>query len=150
MTSFGPSIVATLTPLGWRYDPAPLVFLPLELPAPADAAPADAAAPADEQQVLALVNKVRAGHGLPALRLAPALRAGAQAHSDAMAAANHLHHGSVGGRVRAENVAMGYQSAEEVVAGWLESPGHRANLLGDHRSMAIGRSGDWWTQRFGR
>ena len=32
-------------------------------------------------------------------------------------------------RTAGENIAMGYQSAQSVVNGWMNSPGHRANIL---------------------
>lgn len=38
----------------------------------------------------------------------------------------------------AENVAMGYKDAESVVRGWLESPGHKANIEGDFNLTGIG------------
>jgi uncharacterized protein YkwD len=56
-----------------------------------------------------------------------------------------------------ENIAAGQGSPEDVVAGWLASPGHCANIMGrDFREMgaayAIGRdseAGIYWTQMFG-
>ena len=57
-----------------------------------------------------------------------------------------------------ENIAMGYATAESVVAGWMDSRGHRRNIL-ECGSVAIGvgavDSGDpqrgiYWTQMFGR
>jgi hypothetical protein len=56
----------------------------------------------------------------------------------------------------AENIAAGYDSPEEVVAGWMRSPGHRAKLLG--RSLwetgvgywSGGSEGTYWVQDFGR
>ncbi len=54
----------------------------------------------------------------------------------------------------AENLAMGYASADAVVAGWMASPGHRANILnGSMTKIGIGHSfADrqfYWVQDFG-
>jgi hypothetical protein len=50
-----------------------------------------------------------------------------------------------------ENIAMGYRSAREVVAGWEKSPGHLANMLGSFEYIGIGYfAGNvpYWTQQF--
>jgi uncharacterized protein YkwD len=56
----------------------------------------------------------------------------------------------------AENIAWGYRTPDEVVTGWMTSPGHRANIL-DCKSVAVGvglvLAADGtahWTQDFGR
>ena len=55
----------------------------------------------------------------------------------------------------AENIAAGQRSAEEVVLGWMHSPGHRANILDAELSqIGVGRVeggpyGVYWTQVFG-
>ena len=59
-------------------------------------------------------------------------------------------------RLTGENIAMGPESAEEVVAGWLDSPGHCANIM-DARFQDIGvglatgrkRGQIYWVQNFG-
>lgn len=59
-------------------------------------------------------------------------------------------------RLTGENIALGPESAEEVVAGWLASPGHCENIM-DPRfrdigvGMATGRKRDriYWVQNFG-
>jgi len=59
-----------------------------------------------------------------------------------------------------ENIAMGYQSPKEVVRGWMNSPGHRENILSDYLHLGVGilkggsgkyGPGDWfyWVQNFG-
>jgi uncharacterized protein YkwD len=49
-----------------------------------------------------------------------------------------------------ENIAEGYASEKEVVAGWLSSPGHCANIMNkNYKEMAVARVGDFWTQDFG-
>lgn len=51
-----------------------------------------------------------------------------------------------------ENIAWGYPSAESVVAGWMSSPGHCANIMRDSfTETGIGYyEGSLWTQTFGR
>jgi len=59
-------------------------------------------------------------------------------------------------RLTGENIAMGPESAEEVVEGWLDSPGHCANIM-DPRFQDIGvglasgkkRGEIYWVQTFG-
>ncbi|MGL4879776.1 MAG: CAP domain-containing protein, partial [Waterburya sp.] len=54
-----------------------------------------------------------------------------------------------------ENVAAGYLDAEAVVAGWMGSEGHRANILNasfEELGVGYGTSDDgtsYWTQNFG-
>lgn len=94
-------------------------------------------------QVVALINQERTSRGLTALVSDPRLTTAAQSHSQDMATAGFFDHigsdGSTpGDRITrtaypwtffAENLACRYSTAEEVVQGWLESPGHRANML---------------------
>ena len=51
----------------------------------------------------------------------------------------------------AENIAMGQRSATEVVKGWMESPGHKANIMNPsytHIGVGLSDSGYYWTQQF--
>jgi hypothetical protein len=95
-----------------------------------------------ERDVLDLVNQDRAGVGLGALAGDSRLHDAARAHSIDMATNNFFDHtgsdGSNAGQRAAaagytpttwgENIAAGHLSAESVVAGWLDSPGHRDNM----------------------
>lgn len=121
-------------------------------------------------EVVRLTNAERRSHGLVALTAEPRLAAAAQAHNDDMVARAYFAHespegGSVADRVRAagyvygvvaENIAAGQRTPQEVVAGWMDSPGHRANLLNrDVRQIGVGFTvggsyGTMWTQVFGR
>lgn len=61
----------------------------------------------------------------------------------------------------AENIAAGYTTPEQVVAGWMESPGHRANILNPNLTeIGVGyyflendtaniNYNHYWTQNFG-
>jgi uncharacterized protein YkwD len=95
------------------------------------------------QDVLAEVNAARAQAGCGALVLNPALTAAAHGHAAAMAEKNFFGHaskngGKFSGRIKAqgyrfhlaaENIAAGQSSVAEVVQTWLQSPGHRENIL---------------------
>lgn len=120
--------------------------------------------------VVALTNAERTAAGLRPLSGDPRLTAAAQAHSDDMVARGFYSHTSPDGRQpwdRAaaagcahrgigENIACGQRSAAEVVRGWMDSPGHRANILKpDFTHIGIGLRGGgemamYWTQLFGQ
>ena len=142
--------------------------------APSPTAATSAATPATtstaaayEAEVVTLTNNQRAAHGCPALRDDPRLRAAALGHSVDMRARNYFAHNTPDGvtpwtRIEAqgysdpsaENIAMGQQTPQSVVDAWMNSPGHRANIL-NCSSKAIGvgvqfgPDGPWWTQDFG-
>jgi uncharacterized protein YkwD len=114
-----------------------------------EAEPAPSAPAGYENVLLREINQVRAQHGLPAFRSSPALREAAHSHSRTMAARGFFAHESADGsafwkRVErfypsrgfrywsvGENLAYGSPeiSAEGAVRAWMDSPGHRANLL---------------------
>ncbi len=114
-----------------------------------------AAAPAGitrtESSLLREINRTRAAHNLRPLVLDAHLERAAQAHTDDMLRTNVFAHGAfalrllqfnVAGRVAGENLAWGAGSrgsARRIVAAWLASPEHRANLLGpSFRRVGIG------------
>lgn len=129
--------------------------------------PAGLVRAADE--VLALTNVERAAAGLRPLAGDPLLTIAAQAHSADMVALAFYSHTSPDGREpwdRAaaagstrrsigENIACGQRSPAEVVRGWMNSPGHRANILKpDFTHLGVGlagggTAGTYWTQLFG-
>jgi uncharacterized protein YkwD len=100
-----------------------------------------------ETSLLREMNKARADHGLAPLRVDAHLERAARSHSREMLADNVFTHGAFGTRMlhfdvkanlAGENLAWGtgsYSTPQAVVAGWLGSPEHRANLLrpGFHR-----------------
>jgi uncharacterized protein YkwD len=124
-----------------------------------------------EQRVVELTNDMRAAAGCPPLTVSPQLTAAARTHSQDMAVHGFFDHtGSDGSspfermeregyvfRQAAENIAAGYTSAESVVAGWEESPGHRENILDcSLTEVGVGYTfdagsayGHYWTQDFG-
>ncbi|MFB6518108.1 CAP domain-containing protein [Streptomyces sp. NPDC056401] len=142
---------------------------PVEPPAEpaATPGPSDSAAPSGAlAEVLALVNKERAAVGCPVLTVNEKLAKAAQDHSEDMAAHSNMSHtGSDGSdpgqritragyqwRTYAENVAYGYPTAAQVMEGWMNSPGHKRNILDcDLKEIGIGlaQPGQYWTQDFG-
>jgi uncharacterized protein YkwD len=96
---------------------------------------------ATETTLLREMNRVRAAHHLRPLRIHPSLERAARAYSLELLHENVFTHGDFAARIRhyavpgtaaGENLAWGTGSgvtAHAVVAGWLSSPGHRANLL---------------------
>ncbi|MFF4897930.1 CAP domain-containing protein [Streptomyces sp. NPDC001068] len=117
-------------------------------------------------RVLALVNTERGKVGCPDLTLNTTLSKVAQAHSDDMALHRNMSHSgsdgsSPGDRITTagytwsaygENVAYGYSTPEQVMAGWMASPGHKANILNcAFKEIGIGLAepDSYWTQDFG-
>lgn len=120
-------------------------------------------------KALSLVNAERAKQGLSALTLDQNLSAVAAAHSKDMAQRNFFSHTNPDGqspfdrmkangisyKTAAENIAVGQPSPEQVVSSWMNSEGHRKNILnGNFNKMGIGlyetQSGYryYWTQCF--
>lgn len=132
---------------------------------------APAAASPDLNRVIVLTNEHRRAAGCADLTWNPALAAAAQRHADDMASNNYFSHNSRNGakftarirnagyryRFAAENIAAGQQTPDEVVTGWMESPGHRANILNCRlKEIGIGYGfndgsafGSYWVQDFG-
>ncbi|MEU5592949.1 sigma-70 family RNA polymerase sigma factor [Streptomyces sp. NPDC020298] len=119
-------------------------------------------------QVVALVNKERSAAGCGPLTENPQLEDAAQRHSDDMAARNFFDHTNPDGadpgqRITAagyrwstygENIAQGQQTPQAVMDSWMNSPGHRANILNcSFKDIGVGvhkgSGGPWWTQDFG-
>ncbi|WP_345655680.1 CAP domain-containing protein, partial [Streptomyces tremellae] len=120
-------------------------------------------------EVVRLTCAERAAAGLGQLAADPLLARAAQAHSADMVGRDFYAHTDPDGRqpwdrARAagathrgigENIACGQRSAAEVVQGWMNSPGHRANILRpDFTHIGVGyatgsRLGTYWTQLFG-
>jgi uncharacterized protein YkwD len=123
-------------------------------------------------QVLALVNQQRAQAGCQPLTTDPKLTELAQDFSAEMAARGFFDHTDPDGKtpwdraaafgitnLGGENIAEGQPDAQSVMDAWMNSPGHRANILDcDYRTIGIGvhyatgseSGGPWWTQDFGR
>lgn len=118
-----------------------------------------------EQQVFDLTNKERTKNGLPALKVDYELSKVAREKSRDMAANNYFDHNSptygspfdmmktygINYRSAGENIAKGQRTPEEVVNAWMNSEGHRANILnGSFTHIGVGyvEQGNHWTQQF--
>jgi uncharacterized protein YkwD len=110
---------------------------------------ADTAADAEAARVVALTNAARADAGCGLVAETAALRSYAADWAATMAGGLGMVHSNLGAGVLAENIAWGQDTADEVVAAWLASPGHRRNIL-DCSYTAIGAAhvGDYWSQNF--
>jgi uncharacterized protein YkwD len=123
-----------------------------------------------QQQILPLVNVERRKANLQSLTLNSQLGQAAQNHTNDMVSKSYFSHTSPSGgtmtsRVNAtgyvystigENIAAGSSTANTTMTQWMNSPGHRANILNPKfRELGVGYapSNDqyryYWTQVFG-
>jgi uncharacterized protein YkwD len=79
-----------------------------------------------EQGIITGTNAQRAKYGLPALKIDPALQQQARSHAAWMTNHQSLQHSSA---AVGENIGLGQRSCEEIVNAWMNSSGHRANIL---------------------
>lgn len=117
------------------------------------------------QQVIDLTNDARQRNGVSALQMDNVLNNVAQTKSEDMSDNNYFSHtsptyGSPFDMLRtfgvdytkaSENIAAGQKSAEEVVQSWLNSEGHRRNMLDPdvtHIGVGFDNDGNYWTQMF--
>lgn len=120
---------------------------------------------ASEKQVVELVNKERAKQGLPALKIDNELSKVARVKSNDMATNKYFDHTSptygspfdmmkkfgIKYSTAGENIAMGQRTPEEVMKAWMNSDGHRANILNKnytHIGVGYVANGNYWTQEF--
>jgi uncharacterized protein YkwD len=136
-----------------------------------------------EAEIIRLVNVERARAGLPALRVNSGLNYAAFQHTKDMVAIGnrygagqgmqHILYGTLRSEITdrldvggydtwtrsyayGENIAYGYTSAAHVMQGWMNSPGHRANILSANFSeIGVSVQADsagrlYFTQNFGR
>ena len=113
---------------------------------------------------LAAVNAEREATGAPPLTWNDHLEAAALGHTQDMADNNFLSHtgsdgSSMSQRIQdagydyhacAENIAVGQTSIEQVMNAWMNSSGHRTNILNSsYEHLGAARVGNYWTQNFG-
>ncbi|CQR46014.1 Cysteine-rich secretory protein family protein [Paraliobacillus sp. PM-2] len=118
-----------------------------------------------QKEVIQLTNAERKKQGLAELQMDSELSKAAQTKSEDMAKNNYFSHTSptygspfdmlqefgIDYTTAAENIASGQQSAQEVVTGWMNSPGHRKNILNKkvtHIGVGYAADGAYWTQLF--
>jgi len=125
-----------------------------------------------ETDVLDLVNQERAAENLHPLAWDSLLHDAARAHSDDMAQNNYFSHTGLDGRTApdriedagypwsetGENIGAGYSTPQAAVNGWMNSAGHRQNILSStYCDLGVGYASNpsssydhYWTQDFGR
>jgi uncharacterized protein YkwD len=121
-----------------------------------------------EAEVVTIVNQERAKVGCPAVTVDDRLTAAARAHSADMAARNYFSHTTPEGvdfatRITnagyrwsgaGENIAKGQRTPQEVMTSWMNSDGHKANILNcGYKNLGVGVAADssgtlLWTQDF--
>jgi uncharacterized YkwD family protein len=143
----------------------PVQQKPVQAEKPQATTPASSAVSAFEQQVVELTNQERAKNGLPALKLDVELSKVARDKSKDMQTKNYFSHTSptygspfdmmkaygVSYKSAGENIAMGQRSPEEVVQAWMNSQGHRENIMNPnftHIGVGHVATGNYWTQMF--
>ena len=88
-----------------------------------------------EQHVVDYTNAERARYGRQPLQVDPQLMKSARGHAAWMTNRRRMVHTS---RPVAENIAMGQPDSRSVVAAWMNSSGHRANILNSgHRRIGV-------------
>ncbi|WP_328719184.1 CAP domain-containing protein [Streptomyces sp. NBC_00247] len=135
--------------------------------APKTEAPATSAVASARTAVLDLVNQERSKAGCSPVTLSSSLTSLAQSFSQDMAARDFFDHTDPDGdtpwdraaaagitNLGGENIARGQADAQAVMDSWMNSEGHRANILNcDYTTLGVGvhiaDGGPWWTQDFG-
>ncbi|MDR4900772.1 CAP domain-containing protein [Bacillus mycoides] len=134
---------------------------------PAEQKPAEEAKSLSEfeQRVVELTNAERTKQGLSALQIDTELSKVARIKSEDMQKNNYFDHNSptygspfdmmkkfgISYKSAGENIAQGQRTPEEVVQAWMNSAGHRANILNSgftHIGVGYVESGNYWTQQF--
>lgn len=147
-------MVPTAPAYGYTYSqPQSEASLAVDQEAPAEAAPAVAeAAPAydayaaggDPYGFTAILNRIRASAGLHPLAYDPTLSSWAQQNNAEQCRHGLGHHFNPAG---IQNCAYNYTDANSTAQGWMNSPGHRSNMLSPsatHFGIAFG-PGPYWT-----
>ncbi len=125
----------------------------------------DTSVMAFEQEVIRLVNEIRVQNGLKTLTYDWELSRVARIKSQDMKDNRYFSHNSpvygtpfqmiknfgISYRSAGENIAKGYATPQAVVNGWMNSSGHRANILNSnftHIGVGYVAGGNYWTQMF--
>lgn len=97
-----------------------------------------------EKELIVKINSIRVRHGLVELKIDDGLITSARLHCGWMARNRSMTHS----RGVAENIAMGQNSSEGVVQAWMNSRGHRANILGRYTKLGVtghqAANGSWY------
>lgn len=131
----------------------------------ADTAGAGTASSSPADEIVQLTNAERDMAGCAALDVDPRLSSAAQGHAIDMATNGYYSHTSMDGRTfdqriraagystpAAENIARGQATPSEVMQDWMQSAGHRRNIVNcSIKTIGVGYDfrGNYWTQSFG-
>jgi uncharacterized protein YkwD len=164
-----PTVTRTSTPTPTRTATQTARPSTTSTPRPSATPTSGTVGSAEENEVVRLTNAERAKGGCQPLKHDPQLQKAARGHSADMAANNYFSHtsqdgrsfmdrirqaGFTGGRGWAENIAMGQRTPAEVVNAWMNSSGHRANIMNcSYNLIGVGavknsRGQIYWTQDF--
>jgi uncharacterized protein YkwD len=148
-----------------------LLLLPLTALLVMGACASSPSTPPWAEDMLSQVNSARAAAGVDPVQLCDSLTRAAQSHSEDQASTERMSHsGSDGSDLRqraegagyaswsnlGENVAAGQPDVGSVMGSWMNSTGHKANILGaTYQHLGIGNATSasgtrYWTQDFGR
>ena len=171
-------LFVALAPPAQAAEPGHTVFMPVILGSPDGSTGGSTGQPAltedqleltaEESELINLINAERASHGLGPVRMSNVLMQVARAHSQDMIDRDffdHVNPDGWGPRDRldnagynwmtyGENIGAGYSSAELMSNGWMNSSGHRANMLNTEVTeigvayVAGGFYGHYWTALF--
>jgi uncharacterized protein YkwD len=126
----------------------------------------DAAEATFAQQILVLVNQERAAAGVPPLQSDAQAELAAKAHTEDMEGRGFFSHftpegwspldrlnmtGASGFSINGENIAVGQRDAAAVMQAWMNSPGHRDNMLlpdWTHLGVGVTLGSSYWAQVF--
>lgn len=162
----------------WWLPLAALLVVAFSVLATGPSGRAATAYDAEEEQFLRLINDYRAENGLRSLTLSDTLTRASERHSRDMAEYDFFAHNTErssyypnGARpwnrmeaegydyntAKGENLAVGYESAEEALRAWQDSPSHNAAMLDEnYKAMGVARinvpgsvHGWYWTTDFG-
>ncbi|ORX66439.1 SCP-domain-containing protein [Linderina pennispora] len=163
--------VDNCAPTAYQTSPAPATSIYATSPAapsPVYTDSGDSSSPSTSfsssgwhNEMLKQVNAVRARNGKGPLAIDERLNTMAQKHSDYQNSVSQMTHddsaGSLGQRCSAvgitwtgvaENVAWNYPDVTAVMNGWIDSPGHFRNLIGDYTLVGFGYNNGYATQDF--
>ncbi|MEK4059301.1 MULTISPECIES: CAP domain-containing protein [Paenibacillus] len=156
--------VATAKPTATPVATAAPTVTPVATPKPT-ATPAAVVSTQESyiQQIVTLVNKERATAGLSPVSALESLNKVAAAKATDMRTNNYFSHTSptygspfdmmatfgVTYRAAGENIAMGQRTPQEVMTAWMNSEGHRANILSaNFNYIGVGFDNNYWVQEF--
>lgn len=110
---------------------------------------------------MSAANAQRAAHNLNAFEYSECLASQAQSWAEEMQSTGRLSHNGFSDRLArcnsgagSENVAQGYATGVSVVDGWMNSSGHRRNLLGSYNVAGVGYASEdgrhWWCMLYAK